>query len=176
MSPTLEEQIERLKSTIAQMEEQRDSLGDEFVDHAMLPFQQKLSELITLLQAGEAAPPAEPEQQRKMVTLLFMDIVGSTHLTQHLDPEDVMTTLDGALKRLAEPVELYVTTFAARLVTAGESAPARPPQVSAASARENTVTAWIPTDRLMRSHSRLATAGQIQNCQLLKKPALSQIP
>jgi predicted ATPase/class 3 adenylate cyclase len=108
MSPTIEEQIESLKHTITEMESQRTSLGDEAIDAALAPFQHKLDELVDSLQAQEArhaSQPAEPNQQRKLVTLLFMDIAGSTQLTQRRDPEDVMAILDGTLKRLAEPVE-----------------------------------------------------------------------
>jgi hypothetical protein len=54
MSPTIEEQIEGLKRTIAETEAQRESLGDEFVDIALVPFQRKLDELVARLQAREA--------------------------------------------------------------------------------------------------------------------------
>ena len=46
-----------------------------------------------------------PEQQRKLVTILFADIVGSTNIVKHLDPEDALEIMDGSLKRLAVPVE-----------------------------------------------------------------------
>ena len=42
----------------------------------------------------------EGEQQLKTVTMLFMDIVGSTQLSQYLDPEDVHAVMDTALERL----------------------------------------------------------------------------
>jgi class 3 adenylate cyclase/tetratricopeptide (TPR) repeat protein len=114
MSPTIEEQIEGLKHTIAEMEAQRASLGDAVVDAGLLPFKRKLDELVAMLQVGEAQPPAEPAQQRKLVTLLFMDIAGSTAIAQHMDPEDVREVFDIALKKLALPVEQYggrVTRF-----------------------------------------------------------------
>jgi predicted ATPase/class 3 adenylate cyclase len=114
MSPTIEEQIEGLKHTIAEMEAQRASLGDAVVDAGLLPFKRKLDELVAMLQAAEAPPLAEPTQQRKLVTLLFMDIAGSTSIAQHMDPEDVSEVFDAALKKLAVPVEQYggrVTRF-----------------------------------------------------------------
>lgn len=45
------------------------------------------------------------EQQRKLVTLLFINIVGSTAIIQHMDPEDISIIFDANLKRLAHPVK-----------------------------------------------------------------------
>ncbi|NJD59310.1 MAG: hypothetical protein FIA98_07915, partial [Anaerolineae bacterium] len=104
MSPTIEEQIKRLKDTIAQMEAQRDSLGDAFVDKAVQPLNEKLAELNHLLEVSKSPPPEEPAQQRKLLTILFMDTVGSTSIIQHMDPEDVSEAFDRNLKRLSQPV------------------------------------------------------------------------
>ncbi|PWB55474.1 MAG: hypothetical protein C3F13_04130 [Anaerolineales bacterium] len=104
MSPTIEEQIGRLKDTIAEMEAQRDALGDAVVDKAVEPLQQKLAELYNLLETSHLAPPEIPTQQRKLLTILFMDTVGSTSIIQHMDPEDVSEAFDRNLKRLAQPV------------------------------------------------------------------------
>jgi len=114
MSPTIEEQIERLKSTIAEMEAQRDALGDIVVQKAVEPLREKLEEPNQLLEGFRVKPPDKPMQQRKLVTLLFMDIVGSTSIIQHMDPEDVSELFDRNLKRLAQPIEEYngrVTCF-----------------------------------------------------------------
>jgi predicted ATPase/class 3 adenylate cyclase len=105
MSPTVEDQIEGLKHTIAEMETQRGFLGDEVVDIALAPFQRKLDELMVMLQTREAHLHETYQQQRKLVTLLFMDIVGSTSIAQHMDPEDVSEVFDVTLKKLAQPVE-----------------------------------------------------------------------
>jgi class 3 adenylate cyclase/tetratricopeptide (TPR) repeat protein len=114
MNQTLEEQITQLKQTIAEMEAQRPTLGDEVVDAALAPLRAKLDELAALLQAQLAQPPSEPALQRKLVSLLFMDIAGSTAIAQHMDPEDVRELFDIALKKLAVPVESHsghVTRF-----------------------------------------------------------------
>ena len=58
MSPTIEEQIERLTRTIDEMEAQRDALGDAFVKRAIEPLHEKLAELNHLHEASKA-PPAE---------------------------------------------------------------------------------------------------------------------
>jgi predicted ATPase/class 3 adenylate cyclase/Flp pilus assembly protein TadD len=114
MSPTIEEQIERLKSTIVEMEAQREALGDSVVQKALDPLREKLGDLNRLLEASKLPTPKKPLQQRKLLTILFMDIVGSTSIIQHMDPEDVSEIFDVNLKRLAQPVNSYdgrVTSF-----------------------------------------------------------------
>jgi len=114
MSPTIDEQIERLKNTIADMESQREVLGDSLVQKAVQSMRDKLSELNRQLEASRLPSPGKLLQQRKMLTILFMDIVGSASIVQHMDPEDVSEILDANLKRLAQPVEDFggrVTSF-----------------------------------------------------------------
>ena len=114
MALSIDDQIERLKHTIAEMEAQRQTLGVELIDHALLPLKQKLEELIQAQQAQSEQSPGKAQQQRKLVTLLFMDVVGSTSIAQHMDPEDVSEVFDTALKQLAQPVALHgghVTRF-----------------------------------------------------------------
>jgi ABC-type oligopeptide transport system substrate-binding subunit/class 3 adenylate cyclase/ABC-type dipeptide/oligopeptide/nickel transport system ATPase subunit len=90
-------QIENIKQAMAELESRREVLGDEIVQQSLKPLQAKLAHL-----EGDSI---EIEQQRKQVTLLFMDVVGSTNIAQRLDPEDVVTIMDRGLKRLAKPVE-----------------------------------------------------------------------
>ena len=114
MSTTLDEQIKQLKQAIAEIEAQRTILGDAAVDAALVPSRQRLAELETQVEKPVEVSPEEPIRQRKLVTLLFMDVVGSTEMTQHLDPEDTMEIMDDALRNLAVPVELHsghVTRF-----------------------------------------------------------------
>ena len=92
------EEVQQLEQAIAALEAQRAILGDAVVDAALTPMRAKLSGL-------EKASKAT--QQRKLATVLFMDIVGSTSITQDLDPEDAMTIMDTALQRLANPVNAH---------------------------------------------------------------------
>src|SRR6267154_3803472 len=46
-------------------------------------------------------------QERKQVTVLFADIVGSTQLVAGIDPEEAMERLRPALKAMCEPVEHF---------------------------------------------------------------------
>ena len=67
----------QLEATIAALEAQRPVLGDAVVAMAVAPLQDKLA----ALRAREGAT-----QQLKTATVLFMDVVGSTQLSQRLDP------------------------------------------------------------------------------------------
>ncbi|NIN66299.1 MAG: AAA family ATPase, partial [Anaerolineae bacterium] len=114
MSPTLDEQIAQLERTIAEMEAQRTLLGDEVVDAALIPLRDRLSKLQTQIDPSTEKQSAPPKRQRKLVTLLFMDVVDSTQMTKHLDPEDTLEIMDNALRLLAEPVRSHgghVTRF-----------------------------------------------------------------
>ncbi len=52
------------------------------------------------------------EAERRMVTILFSDIKGSTAMANDLDPEDWMEIMDGAFEVLIEPIYRYEGTLA----------------------------------------------------------------
>lgn len=76
-------------AAMAALEAQRDVLGGAVVDVAIAALREKLAAL--------EAPAAE--QKLRQVTVLFADIVGSTALSQRLDPEEIHAVMDGALAR-----------------------------------------------------------------------------
>ena len=84
---------EQLEATIAALEAQRALLGDAVVDAALAPLRRELA-----AHAARAEPPAH--QQLKQVSVLFLDVVGSTALGQQLDPEEINAVMDGALAAL----------------------------------------------------------------------------
>ncbi|MGA9160386.1 MAG: AAA family ATPase, partial [Actinomycetota bacterium] len=49
----------------------------------------------------------EMREERKVVTALFADVVGSTQLTERLDPEDAREVLGAAVRRMIEAVEAF---------------------------------------------------------------------
>jgi predicted ATPase/class 3 adenylate cyclase len=98
--------IDNIKQAISQLESQREILGDETVRESLKPLRKKLASLEGSI--------LEIEHQRKLATILFMDVVGSTRLGQLLEPDEVLELMDGALKRLAAPIEEHgghVTRF-----------------------------------------------------------------
>ena len=55
---------------------------------------------------GEA-PPAPALEERKVVTVLFCDLVGFTAASEHADPEDVRARIRPYFARLREEIERY---------------------------------------------------------------------
>ncbi|MGZ4124612.1 MAG: ATP-binding protein [Actinomycetota bacterium] len=58
-----------------------------------------------------AAPPARTAEERREVTILFVDLVGFTERSDHADPEDVRTTLLPFHARVKEDIERYGGTL-----------------------------------------------------------------
>jgi predicted ATPase/class 3 adenylate cyclase len=79
---------QRLETAIAALEAQRSLVGDTVTDAALAPMRERLAGIL------------EHEQSLRQVTVLFMDVVGSTALSRNLDPEDIQAIIDGALQRL----------------------------------------------------------------------------
>ena len=86
----------QLKEAIAVQESLRGSVDDAIIDATIATLREKLATI-------EVSPM--PDQQRKLITLLFTDIVGSTTMVRDMDPEDNMELMDGALKRMGKVVE-----------------------------------------------------------------------
>jgi predicted ATPase/class 3 adenylate cyclase len=91
-----ESKIEQLKRAIAAQEGMRGVLDETIIDTTLAALRAQLAEL----EARSA-----PEQQRKLMTVLFVDVVGSTQMMRGRDPEEVLNIMDAALERLAGPIE-----------------------------------------------------------------------
>lgn len=55
--------------------------------------------MLTAMPPSQPPLPAASDPRLRQVTILFLDIVGSTPLSQHLDPEEIHDLMDGALAR-----------------------------------------------------------------------------
>jgi class 3 adenylate cyclase len=91
---------EQIAATIAALEAQRALLGDAVVDTALAPLRGKLA----ALHAPEIAAAA---QQLKQVSVLFVDVVGSTAIGQQLGPEEIHAVMDSALERFTSVVQAH---------------------------------------------------------------------
>lgn len=90
------EEVETIRQAMTALEGQRAILGDAVVDTALAPLRDKLQALEQL---------REPRaQERRLVTVLFVDTVRSTEMSQGLEPEEILELLDGALTRLTAAV------------------------------------------------------------------------
>ena len=86
-----------LEAAIAALQSRRAVLGDTLVDAALAPLLERMAMLGAPPQAPARAEPTEPSRRLRQVSVLFLDLVGSTQLIQHLDPEEVQAVVDGAL-------------------------------------------------------------------------------
>jgi class 3 adenylate cyclase/tetratricopeptide (TPR) repeat protein len=93
------DQVEGLLQAIAALEGQRQALGEVVVESSIAALRKQLAEI--------GAPSKLPQQQRKLATLLYVDVVGSTNLSKHLEPDEVLDMMDAALQKMAEPVKTH---------------------------------------------------------------------
>ncbi len=89
---------EQIAAAITALEAQRALLGDGVVDTALAPLRRELAAL-------QAASTATSAQQLKQVSVLFVDVVGSTAIGQQLDPETIHLVMDSALERFTAVVQ-----------------------------------------------------------------------
>ena len=96
---------QQLEQAIAVQESLRGTVDDAIIDATISALRIQLNEL----------HPAQPvEQQRKIVTILFLDMVDSTKMLGGLDPEENLAFMDNAMKYMAADVEAFggqVTRF-----------------------------------------------------------------
>jgi class 3 adenylate cyclase/tetratricopeptide (TPR) repeat protein len=88
--------IEALAAAIAALEGQRGALGDALVEATTAPLRARLAEV----QRGASL-------QRRQVTVLFADVVGSTAMASSLDAEDTLDLLSPTLQRMAALVQAH---------------------------------------------------------------------
>ena len=81
----------QIAAAITALEAQRALLGDGVVDIALAPLRRELA----AMQVGSAATST---QQLKQVSVLFVDVVGSTAMGQQLDLETIHEVMDECRK------------------------------------------------------------------------------
>jgi predicted ATPase/class 3 adenylate cyclase len=86
----------QIQQAIAFQESLRGQADDALIDATIATLKKELAAL---------DPP--PDQQRKLATILFMDIANHTVLTRGMDPEDQMALVDPLIARLAEVVHQH---------------------------------------------------------------------
>ena len=98
---------EQLQAGIAALEIQRALLGDAVVDAAQAGLRARLAALAAQAVSPAPAQSAEPEQQLRQVSILFLDVVDSTAFSHGLDPEAINEVMDDALARGAALVQAH---------------------------------------------------------------------
>ncbi len=88
-------ELARIQQAIEAQEKLRGIVDDAVLDETIRTLKEKLAAL-------------EPiSQHRKQLTILFMDVAGSTEIVRDLDPEENLAIMDNALRRLSEPVKVH---------------------------------------------------------------------
>ena len=95
----MNERLEQISAAIAALEAQRAALGDAVVEIALAPLRREL--------AAQESSEAGLRQRLKQVTVLFVDVVGSTAMGQRLGPEEIHAVMDGALERFTAVVQSH---------------------------------------------------------------------
>lgn len=106
MSETNNQQADELKNAIATLEAQRSVLGDTVVDASLAALRKQLAELEKDFDSSD--------RHKKLVSILFVDVVGSTLLGRDLEPDEILEIMDNGLQRLAIPIKEHggrVTRF-----------------------------------------------------------------
>ena len=99
-----DEKADELKAAIAGLEAQRALLGDSVVEPALAALRQQLAELVT--SSDQAA-----DEERKIVTIMFVDVSGFTALSEKLDPEEVRVLINACFEQLVPIVQKYEGTI-----------------------------------------------------------------
>lgn len=84
-------EAQRYEAGLAALERLRGTVDDEVLDVAVAAVRERMA---SLLQAD-----VQQQQRLRLVSVLFVDVVGSTALGGKLDPEDIFLVMDTALER-----------------------------------------------------------------------------
>jgi class 3 adenylate cyclase/tetratricopeptide (TPR) repeat protein len=104
---------DELEQAITKLESQRADLGDAAVNAALAGIHRRLSHLDQFEIRKETKPEiGDRGSERRLVTILFCDVVGSTALAEGMDPEAWTEIMNAVFEYLIEPVERYGGTIA----------------------------------------------------------------
>ena len=88
---------QQVEAALAALEVQRSVLGDAVLEIALAPLRARLE----ALRAHETAA----SQQRKQVSVMFVDVVGSTSMSRDRDPEDIHAVINTAMQRFTSVIQ-----------------------------------------------------------------------
>jgi class 3 adenylate cyclase/tetratricopeptide (TPR) repeat protein len=167
MTEALQKQIEDTRRAIETLEAQRGALGDQVTNNAQAALKKELA-----LLEDQAAAQAAPAEERRLVTILFTDMVGSTSAAEKLDPEDwrgligrLHETLGGAITAHRGEVAQYLgdgilAFFGAKQASESDAENA----IRAALAAQAAVTELLAAERVqvrVGVHTGLVVVGEL---------------
>lgn len=91
----------QLEEAIAALEAKREAFGDSVVETALAPLRARLAGLdagfTTGTRTSKRSVPSPPGE-RRVVTILFCDVKGSTAMAERLDPEEWAGIINHAME------------------------------------------------------------------------------
>jgi class 3 adenylate cyclase/tetratricopeptide (TPR) repeat protein len=96
-----------LEKAIAVLEAQRVILGDAVVDAAIAPMRRQLETQEQGQQPAGAEAEVQIPAERKLITILFADVVGSTALAEKLGAETTRLILDRCLRQISRAIDEF---------------------------------------------------------------------
>ncbi len=103
--PEAATEADKIQPWIGALDAQRAALGDAVVEPALAALRQQLSDL------AAAAEKRTREDERKIVTVVFADISGSTALSEKKDPQEVRALMNACFESLVSIVQKYEGTI-----------------------------------------------------------------
>jgi class 3 adenylate cyclase/tetratricopeptide (TPR) repeat protein len=107
MADSLQSQMEELRTSINGLEAQRSVLGEAIVNPALKTLRGQLAVL-----EEQAAKQTIPAEDRRMVTILFTDMVGSTSMAEKLDPEEWRRIVSKTHSAIGDAISAHHGTIA----------------------------------------------------------------
>src|SRR4051794_12511386 len=95
--PGDEHDLEALERAISALEAQRDVLGGDVVDTALAPLHERRQRLLS----------EDRGEQRRLVSVVFADLVEFTDMSAFLDPEDTREIVDAYFARWRSAIEAH---------------------------------------------------------------------
>lgn len=107
MADSIQSQIDELRASIKGLEAQRSLLGDQIINPAIKSLNQQLTQL-----EQQMVSQTIPAEDRRMVTILFTDMVGSTSMAEKLDPEEWRRIVSKTHQVIGEAITSHHGTIA----------------------------------------------------------------
>ncbi|HET7854619.1 MAG TPA: adenylate/guanylate cyclase domain-containing protein, partial [Candidatus Methylomirabilis sp.] len=92
--------LDQLRHSMSALEAQRATLGKAVVEPALAALRQQIEAL-----EAHIPPEPVPTEERRLITIFFADIVGSTTIAERLDPEDWRRTVAALHRTISAIVE-----------------------------------------------------------------------
>src|SRR5512143_1703928 len=100
MPDSVTAEIERLRQSIAGLEARRAILGEAVIEPALQALRHQIADLEALITV-----PAPSAEERRVLTIFYSDVIGSTTLAEKLDPEEWLPIIGRVQQTIGNIIE-----------------------------------------------------------------------